>query len=106
MDDAIFQKLRDLMVEHLDRDPETLRPASSLIEPNDSFEDVILIMAVEEAFDVHIPDADAEKLRTVADLATWLEHALYSERRLPRRQLPIPAEPPSPPVESLPIPKK
>lgn len=38
----------------------------------DSLDVVELTMAVEEAFDVEIPDEDAEKFQTPADIEAWL----------------------------------
>ena len=42
----------------------------------DSLDTVELIMALEEEFDIEIPDSDAEKIRTVQDALNYLnEHA-------------------------------
>ncbi len=40
----------------------------------DSLETVELVMALEEAFNIEIPDEDAEKFRTVGDLVDYIEH--------------------------------
>ena len=39
----------------------------------DSLDVVELVMALEEKFDVEIPDSDAEKLKTIADVVTFVE---------------------------------
>lgn len=41
----------------------------------DSLDVVELVMALEEAFDIEIPDEDAEKIRTVKDIFDYLEKA-------------------------------
>ena len=46
----------------------------------DSLDTVELVMAFEEAFDIEIPDEDAEKIRTVQDAVTYIEqHAKASK---------------------------
>jgi acyl carrier protein len=39
----------------------------------DSLDTVELVMAFEEAFDIEIPDEDAEKIRTVQDAIKYVE---------------------------------
>jgi len=42
----------------------------------DSLDTVELVMAFEEAFEIEIPDEDAEKIRTVQDAITYInQHA-------------------------------
>ena len=61
--------------EQLGVDPERVKPESSFIDDlgADSLDIVELVMAMEEEFDIEIPDEDAEKLRTVADVTKYLE---------------------------------
>ncbi len=42
----------------------------------DSLDQVELVMALEEEFDVQIPDEDAEKIRTVSDAVKYIEEKL------------------------------
>ena len=53
-------------------------PQASFVEDlgADSLDQVELIMAFEDAFDIEIPDEDAEKLRTVKDAMDYLEKKL------------------------------
>jgi acyl carrier protein len=39
----------------------------------DSLDTVELVMAFEEAFEIEIPDEDAEKIRTVKDAVTYID---------------------------------
>ena len=68
-------KIKDIIVEQLGVDPERVKPEASFIDDlgADSLDIVELVMAMEEAFDVEIPDEDAEKLRSVQDVYSYLD---------------------------------
>jgi len=72
---ALNPKIKDIIVEQLGVDPERIKSEASFIDDlgADSLDIVELIMAMEEEFDLEIPDEDAEKLKTVQDVATYLE---------------------------------
>jgi acyl carrier protein len=72
---AIRPKLKEIIVEQLAVDPERVKPEASFIDDlgADSLDIVELVMAMEEEFDLEIPDEDAEKLRTVLDVQNYLE---------------------------------
>lgn len=69
------EKVRDIIVEQLGVDPERVKPESSFIDDlgADSLDIVELVMAMEEEFDIEIPDEDAEKLKSVQDVYNYLE---------------------------------
>lgn len=71
---AIHQKVTDIIVEQLGVDPEKVKPEASFIDDlgADSLDIVELVMAMEEEFDLEIPDEDAEKLKSVQDVASYL----------------------------------
>lgn len=75
MDDAIFQKVKTIIVEQLGLEDEEVTPESSFIEDlgADSLDIVELIMAFEEEFGLEIPDEDAEKISTVADAVRYIK---------------------------------
>jgi acyl carrier protein len=62
-------------VEQLGVDEAEVTPKASFVDDlgADSLDTVELVMAFEEAFDVEIPDEDAEKIRTVQDAITYIE---------------------------------
>ena len=64
---AVEDKMIDIIVEHLSVDREKVVPGASFVDDlgADSLDLVELIMAMEEEFDVEIPDEDAEKIVTV-----------------------------------------
>ncbi|HAA81323.1 MAG TPA: acyl carrier protein, partial [Thermoanaerobacter sp.] len=62
--------------EQLGIDPEEITMESSFIDDlgADSLDIVELIMALEEEFDIEIPDEDAEKIKTVGDVVEYLSN--------------------------------
>ena len=71
----MFEKIRDIIVEQLGVDESQVTLESSFVEDlgADSLDIVELIMALEDAFDVEIPDSDAEKIATVGDAVKFVE---------------------------------
>jgi acyl carrier protein len=72
----IFEKVRDIIAEQLGIDPDEITMESSFIDDlgADSLDIVELIMALEEEFDIEIPDEDAEKIKTVGDVVEYLSN--------------------------------
>ena len=72
---SLNPKIKDIIVEQLSVDPEKVKPEASFIDDlgADSLDIVELVMAMEEEFDIEIPDEDAEKLKTVQDVTKYLE---------------------------------
>lgn len=70
----IPSKIRDVIVEQLGVDSDKVKPEASFIDDlgADSLDIVELVMAMEEEFDVEIPDEEAEKLKTVKDVVSYL----------------------------------
>ena len=64
---AIFDEVRDVVVEQLSVAPDAVKLESKIIEDlgADSLDVVELVMALEEKFEVEIPDSEAEKLKTI-----------------------------------------
>jgi acyl carrier protein len=72
---AIDEKVKQIVVEQLGVEEGEVTPSASFVDDlgADSLDQVELVMAFEEAFDVEIPDEDAEKIRTVKDAIEYLE---------------------------------
>jgi acyl carrier protein len=68
-------KMIDIIVEQLSVDKEKVVSAASFVDDlgADSLDQVELIMAMEEAFDIEIPDEDAEKIKTVQNAIDYVE---------------------------------
>ncbi len=71
----ISQKVVDIIVEKLSVDASEAVPTASFTNDlgADSLDTVELIMALEEAFDLQIPEEDAEKITTVGDAISYIE---------------------------------
>lgn len=63
----IFDRVQKVVVEHLDVAPEKVTPEASFANDlqADSLDVVELVMALEEEFDIEIPDEAAEQIDTV-----------------------------------------
>lgn len=72
---AIFDRVRNIVVEELSVEPSEVTPQATFIEDlgADSLDVVELIMRFEEEFDIEIPDEDAEKIATVQDAVSYIE---------------------------------
>ena len=72
MEEDIAGKVKDIFSEQLGVDAEKVTPDASFTEDlgADSLDAVELIMAIEEAFDIEIPDEEAEKMTTPGDCVT------------------------------------
>ncbi len=71
---AVDEKVKQIIVEQLGVDEGEVTPSASFVDDlgADSLDTVELVMAFEEAFDIEIPDEDAEKIRTVADAVDYI----------------------------------
>jgi len=68
------EKVRKIIVERLGVKPEEVTDEASFVDDlgADSLDVVELVMAFEEAFDVEIPDEDAEQITTVGDAIRYI----------------------------------
>ncbi len=75
MSAEIPAKVKEVIVEQLGVDAEKVRSEASFIDDlgADSLDIVELVMAMEEEFDIEIPDEEAEKLKTVNDVVSYLQ---------------------------------
>ena len=74
----IFEKVKEIMAEQLDINPEDITEETSFINDleADSLDIVELMMALEEEFDLEIPDEEAEKISTVKDAVDYIKNAI------------------------------
>ena len=71
----VFEKVRDIVVEQLGVEEDEVTMESSFIDDlgADSLDIVELIMALEEEFDIEVPDEEAEKITTVGDVVEYIK---------------------------------
>ena len=74
----IEERVKRIICEQLDVEEKDVVPTASFVEDlgADSLDQVELIMAMEEEFDVSISDEDAEKISTVQDAINYVKKAL------------------------------
>ena len=75
---VVEEKVKEIIVEQLNVSEEDVVPDASFVDDlgADSLDQVELIMAMEEEFDVSIPDEDAEKIATVKDAIEYIKKAI------------------------------
>ncbi len=71
----LFDKVKSIIVEQLGVEDNEVTNGASFIDDlgADSLDIVELVMALEEEFDLEIPDEEAEKIRTVEDAIKYIE---------------------------------
>lgn len=72
---AIIDKVKAIIVEQLGVEEEDVKVESSFVDDlgADSLDIVELVMALEEEFELEIPDEDAEKIRTVGEAVKYIQ---------------------------------
>ncbi|EOT0886103.1 acyl carrier protein [Campylobacter jejuni] len=73
---ATFDDVKAVVVEQISIDADAVKMESKIIEDlgADSLDVVELIMALEEKFEVEIPDSDAEKLIKIEDVVNYIDN--------------------------------
>ena len=71
----VDEKVKQIIVEQLGVDEGEVTPSASFVDDlgADSLDTVELVMAIEEAFDLEIPDDQAEQIKTVQDAVDYIE---------------------------------
>ena len=73
--EEVLEKVKEIIVEQLGVSESSITMEASFIDDlgADSLDIVELIMALEEEFDIEIPDSDAEKVVTVEDVVEYIK---------------------------------
>lgn len=76
-----FEKIRDIIVDQLSVDESLVTIDTNLMKDleADSLDAVEIIMAIEEEFDIEIPDEEAESFQVVGDLVKYVEENAEEE---------------------------
>ena len=78
---SVEAKVKEIIVEQLGVDAGQVTPEASFVDDlgADSLDTVELVMALEEKFDIEIPDEDAEKITTVGEAIDYLKKNAQEE---------------------------
>ena len=71
----VFDKVKELISEQLDVKADDITEASNIQDDlgADSLDVVVLVMALEDEFDVEIPEDQVENIKTVGDIVKFIE---------------------------------
>jgi len=74
----VLDKVKEIVVDQLGVDEEEVKPNSAFVDDlgADSLDVVELVMALEEEFNLEIPDEDAERISTVSEAVSYIEEKL------------------------------
>jgi acyl carrier protein len=74
MSEALVEQIRKLVAEQLGVDRNQVTSQASILNDlgADSLDVVELVMAIEESFDIEIPDEAIEEMRTIGDVETYV----------------------------------
>ena len=72
---SVEDKVIEIIIDQLGVDEKQVNPEASFIDDlgADSLDTVELVMALEEEFDIEIPDEDAEKIATVQNAVDYIK---------------------------------
>jgi acyl carrier protein len=72
---SVDEKVKQIVAEQLGVEEAEVTPSASFVDDlgADSLDQVELVMALEEAYDIEIPDEAAEKIRTVQDAVDYIQ---------------------------------
>ena len=72
---SIQERVKNIIVEQLGVEADQVKPEAQFVNDlgADSLDTVELIMALEEEFDVEIPDEKAEKIKTVGEAISYIQ---------------------------------
>ena len=74
-EESVEEKVKEIIVKQMGANKDQVTPDTSFINDlgADSLDTVELVMELEDAFDVSIPDEDAEKMQTVGDAINFIK---------------------------------
>jgi acyl carrier protein len=74
MGETVSAKVREIVASQLGVEQSEVTPEASILDDlgADSLDVVELVMALEEEFDLEVPDEDVETLRTIGDVARYI----------------------------------
>lgn len=70
-----LDKVKEMIASQLNLNVEDVKPESKIVDDlgADSLDMIEMLMALEEEFKISVPDDEAEKLKTIADIAAFID---------------------------------
>jgi acyl carrier protein len=77
MGDSLETKIRTIVAEQLGVTVDEISPDANILDDlgADSLDVVEMVMSLEEAFDIEVPDEEVEEMRTIADIERYVTKA-------------------------------
>ena len=71
----VFEKIKEILAEQLDANAEEMTMETRIDEDlgADSLDVVELLMSIEDAFEVEIPDEEIENMKTIGDVVEYIQ---------------------------------
>ncbi len=72
----VFEKFVEILADQLDVDKDTITPETKIAEDlnADSLDVVEMLMAIEDEFNIEIPDEEIENFKTVNDVVEYIQN--------------------------------
>lgn len=74
----VYEKFKQILAEQLDADVESITPDTDIADDlgADSLDVVEMLMAIEDEFDIEIPDEQIENLKTVGNVVDYIQQCI------------------------------
>lgn len=74
----VLEKIKEILADQLDADIETLSADTKIAEDlgADSLDVVEILMAIEDEFNVEIPDEEIDNIKTIGDVADYIQNKM------------------------------
>lgn len=74
----VYEKFKQILAEQLDADVESITPETDIADDlgADSLDVVEMLMAIEDEFDIEIPDEEIENLKTVGNVVDYIQQCI------------------------------
>lgn len=70
-----IDKVKEMLANQLNIEVDKIKPTSRIVEDlgADSLDNIEMLMALEDEFGITVPDEKADELKTVADIANYID---------------------------------